>query len=125
MKDPPYNVLTDFTPITFLARTASSSSSIRRCRRTRPSSFIAVAKASPKPLNYAAGNTYAFVSMAMLAKRNKIELEAIRYKPSLDAIADLLSGRVQVMNGTATSVAAHVKAGKLKAIATMLDAAQP
>ncbi len=61
----------------------------------------------------------------MLATRNKIELEAIRYKSEPDAIADLLSGRVQIMNGTATSVAAHVKAGKLKALVTMLDVRSP
>ena len=99
-KEPPYNVLTDFTPITFLGENSFFLVVHPSVPANSLAELIAVAKASPKPLNYAAGNTYAFVSMAMLAKRNKIELEAIRYKSEPDAIADLLSGRVQVMNGT-------------------------
>lgn len=124
-KDPPYNVLTDFTPISFLGENSFFLVVHPSVPANSLAELIAVAKASPRPLNYAAGNTYAFVSMAMLAMRNKIELEAIRYKSEPDAIADLLSGRVQVMNGTATSVAVHVKAGKLKALATMLDVRSP
>ena len=124
-KEPPYNVLIDFTPISFLGENSFFIVVHPSVPANSLAELIAVAKAAPKPLNYAAGNTYAFVSMAMLAARNKIELEAIRYKSEPDAIADLLSGRVQVMNGTATSVAAHVKAGKLKALATMLDVRSP
>jgi tripartite-type tricarboxylate transporter receptor subunit TctC len=124
-KEPPYNVLTDFTPISFLGENSFFIVVHPSVPANSLAELIAVAKASPKPLNYAAGNTYAFVSIAMFATRNKIELEAIRYKSEPDAIADLLSGRVQVMNGTATSVAAHVKAGKLKALATMLDVRSP
>jgi tripartite-type tricarboxylate transporter receptor subunit TctC len=61
----------------------------------------------------------------MLAANNRIELEAIRYKSEPDAITDLLTGRVQLMNGTSTSVLAHVKAGKLRALATMFDQRSP
>src|SRR6185295_5580143 len=78
-KDPPYNVLTDFTPITFLGKNSFFLVVHPSVPANSLAELIAVAKASPKPLNYAAGNTYAFVSMAMLAMRNKIELEAIRY----------------------------------------------
>ena len=124
-KDPPYNVVTDFTPISFLGENTFFLVVHPSVPANTVAELIAVAKASPKPLNYAAGNTYAFVSMAMFAARNKIELEAIRYKSEPDAIADLLSGRVQVMNGTATSLAAHVKAGKLRALATMLEERSP
>jgi len=40
-------------------------------------------------------------------------------------MTDLLTGRVQLMNGTSTSVLAHVKAGKLRALATMFDKRSP
>ena len=124
-KEPPYNVLTDFTPISFLGENTFFLVVHPSVPANSLAELIAVARANPKPLNYAAGNTYAFVSMAMLAARNKIELEAIRYKSEPDAITDLLSGRIQLMNGTATSVAAHVKSGKLKALVTMLDERSP
>jgi tripartite-type tricarboxylate transporter receptor subunit TctC len=40
-------------------------------------------------------------------------------------MTDLLSGRVQIMNGTSTSVAAHVKAGRLRALSTSFGERSP
>ena len=124
-KDPPYNVLSDFTPVTFIGENTFFIVVHPSLPVTSMAELIAFAKASPKPLNYATGNTYAFVSMAMLATNNRIELEAIRYKSEPDAITDLLSGRVPLMNGTSTSVLAHVKAGKLRALSTAFDERSP
>jgi tripartite-type tricarboxylate transporter receptor subunit TctC len=124
-KDPPYNVLSDFTPVTFLGENTFFIVVHPSLPVTSLAELIAFAKASPKPVNYATGNTYAFVSMAMLAANNRIELEAIRYKSEPDAITDLLSGRVSLMNGTATSVLAHVKAGKLRALSTAFGERSP
>jgi tripartite-type tricarboxylate transporter receptor subunit TctC len=123
--EPPYNVLTDFTPITFLGENSFFLVVHPSLPVTTVAELVAFAKASPKPLNYASGNTYALVSMAMFAANNKIELEAVRYKSEPDAMTDLLSGRVQVMNGTATSVLAHVKAGRLRALATNFPERSP
>ena len=124
-RDPPYNVLTDFTPVTFLGENTFFIVVHPSLPVTSLSELIAFAKASPKPLNYATGNTYAFVSMAMLATNNGIPLEPIRYKSEPDALSDLLSGRVPLMNATSTSVLAHVKAGKLKALSTAFDQRSP
>jgi putative tricarboxylic transport membrane protein len=124
-KDPPYNVLSDFTPVTFLGENTFFIVVHPSLPVTSLAELIAFAKASPKPVNYATGNTYAFISMAMLATNNRIELEAIRYKSEPDAITDLLSGRVPLMNGTSTSVLAHVKAGKLRALSTAFDERSP
>jgi tripartite-type tricarboxylate transporter receptor subunit TctC len=70
-------------------------------------------------LNYAAGNTYALVATAMFATNNGITMHAVPYKSEPDAIPDLLSCRVRLMNGTSTNdVSAHVKEGKLTVLAT-------
>jgi tripartite-type tricarboxylate transporter receptor subunit TctC len=124
-KEPPYDVLADFTPVTFLGDNTFFIVVHPSLPVASLSELIAFAKASPRPLNYAAGNTYAFVSMAMLAANNRIQLEAIRYKSEPDAITDLLSGRVPLMNGTATSLLAHIKAGKLKPLSTGFDERSP
>ena len=124
-KEPPYNVLTDFTPVTYLGDNTFFIVVHPSLPVNTLAELIAYAKASPKPLNYATGNTYAFVSMAMLATNNKIQLEAIRYKSEPDAMTDLLSGRVPLMNGTSTSVLAHVKAGRLRALSTSFPARSP
>lgn len=124
-KEPPYNVVADFTPVTFLGENTFFIVVHPSLPVASLAELIAFAKASPKPLNYATGNTYAFVSMAMLAVNNRLQLEAIRYKSEPDALADLLSGRVPLMNATATSVAAHVKAGKLRALSTAFGERSP
>ena len=124
-KEPPYNVLTDFTPVTYLGDNTFFIVVHPSLPVNTVAELIAYAKASSKPLNYATGNTYAFVSMAMLATNNKIQLEAIRYKSEPDAMTDLLSGRVTLMNGTSTSVLAHVKAGRLRALSTSFPARSP
>jgi tripartite-type tricarboxylate transporter receptor subunit TctC len=124
-KEPPYNVMTDFTPVTFLGENTFFIVVHPSVPANTLAELVAYARTAPKPLNYASGNTYAFVSMAMFALNNKIQLEAIRYKSEPDAITDLLTGRVQLMNGTATSLLAHVKAGKLKALSTAFDQRSP
>lgn len=125
LKEPPYDVLTDFTPITYLGDNTFFLVVHPSVPANSVAELIAFAKASPKPMNYATGNTYAFVSMAMFARNNGIKLEAVRYKSEPDAMTDLLSGRVPLMNGTSTSTLPHVKAGKLRALSTSFPERSP
>lgn len=124
-KQPPYDVLADFTPVTFLGENTFFIVVHPSLPVTSLAELIAFAKASPKPLDYATGNTYALVSMAMLAANNRIRLEAIRYKSEPEAMTDLLSGRIALMNSTSTSILGHVKAGRLRALSTAFDARSP
>ncbi len=125
LKEPPYDVLADFTPVTYLGDNTFFIVVPPSVPANSVAELVAFAKASPKPLNYATGNTYAFVSMAMFAKTNGIRLEAVRYKSEPDAMPDLLSGRVQLMNGTSTSTLPQVKAGKLRALSTSFPQRSP
>ncbi len=124
-KEPPYDVLADFTPVTYLGDNTFFVVVHPSLPVNTIAELIAFAKASPTPLNYATGNTYAFVSMAMFALNNGIKLEAVRYKSEPDAMTDLLSGRVPLMNGTSTSTLPQVKAGKLRALSTSFPQRSP
>src|SRR5690606_31405274 len=86
---------------------------------------IAHAKANPGKLNYGTGSTFAIVSSALFAKASGIEMEHIPYKTEPDAIVDLLSGRLQLMNLTATTASPHSKADKLRVLATTLPERSP
>lgn len=125
LKEPPYDVMADFTPVTYLGDNTFFLVVHPSLPVKTVADLITFAKASPTPLNYATGNTYAFVSMAMFAKANDIKLEAVRYKSEPDAMTDLLSGRVQLMNGTSTSTIPHVKAGRLRALSTSFPERSP
>ena len=52
-------------------------------------------------------------------------MRPVFYKSEPDSVADLLSGRVQVLNGTSTTVSGHVKDGKLRVLATTLAERSP
>jgi len=124
-KEPPYDVMADFTPITFLGDNTFFIVVHPSVPVKSIAELIAYAKSNPNTLNYASGNTYALVATAMFATLNGIRMRAVPYKSEPDAMADLLSGRVQLMNGTATAIAGHVKDGKLRALATTFHERSP
>ena len=124
-KQPPYDALKDFTPISMLG----GNTFFLLVSPTLPvkslAELVAHAKANPKTLNYAAGNTYALASLKMLSKTLGIEIEPIPYKSEPDAVVDLMSGQVHIMNTTSSTAIPQVKAGKLNAVATMLGQRSP
>ena len=124
-KVPPYDVLADFTPITFLGDNTFFIVVHPSVPANSIAELVAHAKANPNKLNYAAGNTYALVATAMFATNNGIQMQSVPYKSEPDAIVDLLSGQVHFMNSTVTSAAAHVKAGTLRVLATTFHERSP
>ena len=124
-KEPPYDVMADFTPVTFLGDNTFFIVVHPSVPAKSIAELVAHARANPKALNYAAGNTYALVATALFAVNNGIQMQSVPYKSEPDAMVDLLSGRVRLMSGTSTSVLAHVKDGKLRALATTLHERSP
>ena len=124
-KEQPYDVLADFTPVTFLGDNTFFIVVHPSVPATSIGELVAHAKANPKMLNYAAGNTYALVATAMFAANAGIEMQAIPYKSEPEAITDLLSGRIHLMFGTSTTIAPHVRAGNLRALATTFHERSP
>ena len=124
-KEPPYDVMADFTPITFLGDNTFFIVVHPSVPAKSIAELIAHAKANPNALNYAAGNTYALVSTALFAVNNGVKMHAVPYKSEPDAIVDLLSGRIQLMNSTSTTASAHLKEGKLRVLATTFHERSP
>ncbi len=81
--------------------------------------LIALVRSQPGRLNHATpGNgTPQHLAYELLNKLAKIEVTHIPYKGTGPAVADLLGGQVQTAFATLASVAQHVRAGKLRAIA--------
>ena len=87
--------------------------------------LVAHAKANPKMLNYAAGNTFALVGSALFAINNGITMQAVTFKSEPDALVDLLSGRIHLMFSTSTIAGPQVREGKLRVLATTLPERSP
>jgi tripartite-type tricarboxylate transporter receptor subunit TctC len=82
--------------------------------------FVQWAKANPKLAVYAspaAGSTPHFAGM-MLGRAAQIELLHVAYKGGAPAIQDLLGGQIPVSVNPVGEVLQHVKAGKLRVLAT-------
>ena len=124
-KEPPYDVLADFTPVTFIGDNTFFIVVHPSVPANSIAELIAYAKANPTTLNYPAANTYALVATALFAVNNGIQIHAVPYKSEPDAMPDLLSGRMHLLFGTPTSVLAHAKDGKLRVLATTLQERSP
>jgi tripartite-type tricarboxylate transporter receptor subunit TctC len=82
--------------------------------------LIALARKKPGELNYASTGVGAAPHLAgeLLNARAGIKTVHVPYQGSPQAVTDLLAGRVSMMFSPASAVIPHVKAGKLKALAS-------
>ena len=86
--------------------------------------FIALARAQPGKLSYGSpGNgTTGHLTAEHFKHVAGIDMAHVPYKGEPQGITDLVGGRVQVMWATPTTGLAHVRDGKLRAVATNLKA---
>lgn len=82
--------------------------------------LIALAKEQPGKLNFASSGSGTSVHMSaeMFKHLTKTDIQHIPYKGSAPAMTDLLGGQVMMMFDNIPSALPHVKAGKLRALAT-------
>ena len=116
----PYALLRDFAPIApvnysdlvLVAHPGVPANNLRE--------LIAAAKASKKPMTFASSGPGTPYHMAgeLFKTMAGIDLLHVPYKGSSGARTDIVAGHVNVMFDAITTMAAQVKAGKVKAIAT-------
>ncbi len=82
--------------------------------------LIALAKEQPGRVTYASSGSGTSVHMSaeMFKFLSKTDMQHIPYKGSAPAVSDLLGGQVMVMFDNVPSALQHIRAGKLKALAT-------
>jgi tripartite-type tricarboxylate transporter receptor subunit TctC len=81
---------------------------------------IAMAKANPGKLTYASSGNGTSIHMSgeLFKHMTGVNMLHIPYKGSGPAVADLIGGQVNMMFDNIPSSLPHIKAGKLKALAT-------
>ena len=121
-KVPPYDPVADFTPITDIGRYTFFLYIYADAPIKTFKELVAYAKANPGKLNYATGNTTGIISFGQMNSLAGIEMTHVPYKGEPQAVTDIVGGRVHLLWATPTTGLAHVKDGKLRAIATNLKA---
>src|SRR4029077_12141803 len=81
--------------------------------------FIAYARANPGRLNFASNGNGSSSQLAavMFDARAGVDMVHVPYKGLSPALADLLSGQVQLMFSSVVAILPHVKAGRLRGLA--------
>lgn len=82
--------------------------------------LIALAKAKPGHLTFVSAGVGTSVHMAgeLFKHMAGVSMTHVPYKSSVNALTDLIAGRVDVMFDNIPSALGHIRAGKLRAIAT-------
>jgi tripartite-type tricarboxylate transporter receptor subunit TctC len=124
-KNPPYDALRDFTPITDVGRyslflVVNSELPVKNLNE-----LIAYAKKNPGALSYASGNTAGFVAMAQIKSLAGLDMVHVPYKGEPAATSDLLANRVQLMFSNLTTAMPHIRSGKFRAITLTLPQRSP
>ena len=127
LKDVHYDPAKELAPVTLALTTANILVVSPSVAAKSVPDLIALARAKPGALNYAtsgAGGT-PHLAAELFKSMAGVDIVHVPYKGQAAALNDLLSGLVQVMFPNAASVAPHVKAGRLRALAITTSKPSP
>ncbi len=115
----PYDPVTDFAPISFVANSPHVLVVTPSLPVTTVKELIALAKAKPGELNYAAASTGSSTHLAaeLFKALSHVDIVRIPYNTGAQQVADVIGGRVQLTFGITGAVTPHIKAGRLRALA--------
>jgi tripartite-type tricarboxylate transporter receptor subunit TctC len=114
-----YDPVRGFTPISFLVNSPNVLVVYPGLPVKTVKDLIDLAKSRPGQLNYGSSSVGSSVHLAgeLFKAMAGVDIVHVPYKGSGPSFIGLISGQVQMMWGTAPSSAAHIKSGKLRALA--------
>lgn len=123
----PYDINKSFAPVSIVGTVPLVFVVNPEVKAKSLAELIALAKANPGKLAFAsAGNgSPQHLATEMFKRMAGVEVLHVPYKGSGPAMTDLIGGQVQAMIETAPAAQGHVKAGKLRALATTTTQAVP
>jgi tripartite-type tricarboxylate transporter receptor subunit TctC len=126
-KNAGFDPVKDFRPITLIGAVPNVLLVHPSFPAKNLSELIALAKAKPNGYQYAsAGNgTLNHLLGEMLNSMAGIQLQHVPYKGVAPAMNDVLGGQLPILFGSLPSSLAHIKAGKLRALAVSGSARSP
>jgi len=118
--DLPYDTLRDVVPVAYVGATPNVLVQTNKFAPQSVAQFLALAKAQPGTINYGSGGigSAGHLPMELLQSTTGIKLVHVPYKGNGPAIADLISGQIQVMLATIPAMMPYITSGQLRAIAT-------
>jgi len=119
-KNPPYDPVKDFAPITLGVRAASALVVHPSLPVTNVKQLIAFARAHPGELNYASSGvgSPSHLAMEFFNTLAGVQTVHIPFKGPAEATTELLTGRSHIIIQSAVSTLAYLQSGRLRVLAT-------
>ena len=127
MKQVPYSVIKDFTPVSLVAKAPLSVAIARDRPITDIKSLIAYAKTNGDKTTFAVGSigSAGHLATELLKRAGGIQYTVVPYKGTAPAFQDLLGGRLDGFIDPILGALAYHKAGQLRVIAVTSAARTP
>ena len=126
-KNAPWDPVRDFRPITLATKQPNVLVVHPSLGVSSVKDLIALARAKPGALNYGTSGSGSSGHLAgeLFKSMGGVDIIRVAYKGNAPALTDLVAGQIQMMFGTAASVAAHVKSGRVRALAVTSASPSP
>jgi tripartite-type tricarboxylate transporter receptor subunit TctC len=117
---PAYDPIKDFTPVVLIGSSPFVILATPKLPATSIAELLALAKARPGELNYASAGpgSMAHLVGALLEKMGNVKMTHVPYRGTAQSVVDLMEGRIELLMGTIAPSLAHVRNGKMRALAT-------
>ncbi len=120
MKNPPYRSMSELAPVSNAVLLGYALFVNRDLPVQNFAELVAHGRAQPGKLNYATGVLGEYGMAVHVLDAVGVKAERVPYKGGAQLMPDLISGQVQLNFGPIISGLQHVRAGKLKLLATAL-----
>jgi tripartite-type tricarboxylate transporter receptor subunit TctC len=122
-----YDPVRDFVPVSLMATSANLLLIHPGVDAKSLQQLLALARAKPGQLNYASGSVASSTQLAaeLMKSMARVDITHVPYKGAGPALVDLLAGQVQMMFSNPAASAAHVRSGKLRALAATSEKRLP
>jgi len=124
-KNPPYDPVSAFTPISLVGRYTFVLVSTPSLPAKNMAEFIAYARANPGKLNFATYSGASQLAYAQIVKTANVDMLRVPYKGEAPSVTDILGGQIHAVFATPTSTLAHIRDGKLRAYAVTTPTRSP
>lgn len=124
-KNAPYRNLAEFVPVVNVVQFSFAMFANKDLPFKTFAEFAAYGKANPGKLNFATGSLGEYMAGTQVLDAVGVKAERVPYKGGAQLMPDLIGGQVQINFGPLLSGMHHVKAGKLRMLATLQPQRSP
>ena len=123
----PYDPINDFAPVSLVATSPQVLVVHPSVKAANVAELIALAKAAPGTLNFGSGGKgiQSHISGEMFKSAVGVDIVHVPYKGGGQAVADLVTGQIQMVFADMVPAIPHIRSGRLRALAVTGDVRSP